>query len=207
MKQSVDQFRDSHQVKKNAGEESKSISQRKPLVFDTLNKEALMSENLDMKLFEGKIFICWKGTTTKYVTRWAEISKRCFSYYKDRLSTIRQNAKPLGSILLSEMQKVQLFPEDTKEPKYYLFGISLKNQESPTHVRRHTIQQFENTNHEKEEEIMLSQMASTSFKSHQQSQKIVQQKIPHQFFALESRDERDKWVTVIEWLIKLYKAS
>eukprot|EP01022_Parablepharisma_sp_SALTPOND_P004469 TRINITY_DN120354_c2_g1_i1.p1 TRINITY_DN120354_c2_g1~~TRINITY_DN120354_c2_g1_i1.p1 ORF type:complete len:1020 (+),score=78.55 TRINITY_DN120354_c2_g1_i1:605-3664(+) len=179
-------------------------------IFAILDKEALLSTDLDARLFEGKVLICRDEANFKGVVRWAEVSKRAFSYYKDHLSQMKEGAKSLGSILLSEV--IKIVKSEKSRQGYWSFEIITKRCKGTMHVRRNTIQQLsyqendENTDAGYEKDISMTQITSPSIK--QKGLKMIgTAKEQRHIFALESAEERDKWVTILEWLVKLHQSS
>lgn len=211
---------------------TKKINQKIPEIYKILEREALLSEDLDRKILEGKIFICKNQTNNSYIERWAELSKRNFVYYRNRLANIKENSKPIFNIPLIEIQKISRIENSNSKSekkqtcKYPAFQLFIKNNDSILDAEFSTIivKSRRNTiNHQISISPNMQEMSKKSYKTNAEFDKMSENSSytsPSQcgkhksaeksnkklfIFAVENEAELHKWIIAFEWIIKLYE--
>ncbi len=190
--------------------------------------ENLLSSNLDAVILEGRVMRCGASRNpSQAIQRWGQITKRCFCYFTDRLANIKGEAKPLVSIPLSDILSVKKMPPPIKKGgRYACFEIDVncgkedeEEKKSDTggmdHGRRNTISDVAKWDSQVSAgngyDFPATQLATPvaskkpSAKTMLSGIKDIKRK-PKEMFALENEEERDKWVAVLDWLIRMQRS-
>jgi len=76
-------------------------------LLDIVSKENIYSEDETKVIYEGELLKFLPNVKQQYYAKWAQITKREFKYFKDRLSAGEWLAQPLISISLLDIEKVE----------------------------------------------------------------------------------------------------
>ena len=76
-------------------------------LLDIVASDNILANDPDKVIYEGALLKFSPGVKLNYQSKWAQITKREFRYYKDRLSATEWLARPLVSLPLHFIDKVE----------------------------------------------------------------------------------------------------
>ncbi len=185
----------------------------------------MLSEDADKPLLEGEVMKFKPGIRVNFIQRWAQVTKREFKYYKDRYSSAEWLAKPLGSIPLNCIEKVARVDVSVgkKKAKFptggYQFEVfpkkivlDAKNElHSSKFEKRSSIDsnlpenkaEYKKFVQEKGRQLVkLQSKQSIEFPDTWTSrQKEWESGDNRLLFSVKSRDQCDKWILLLNWLV------
>jgi len=190
----------------------------------------MLSEDIDKVLFEGEILKYKLGMNLTYIKRWGQITRREFKYYKDRVHSSQWLAKPLGSIALNSIARIskvdiKIGNKDRRTElllgkSYYQFEIFPKTQiinldeagNNGENVvgdvvnKKNEYDQFVKAKgkelikvHEKQK---IDPKGLTAWSNRQKEWEESENRL---LFAHHIKEECDKWILLLNWLVDLIK--
>ena len=196
-------------------------------------EENILSEDPDKILFEGEMQKYKPGINIMYIKRWAQLSRREFKYYKDRYHSAQWLVKPLGAIPLNCIEKIARVdinvthrkkPNKSMQGGCYQFEIFAKKNiidfkpsfdlQNPAAVPEANYKKFVQ---ERGKELVKVQAkkditpknpcpwipslaSKDTWSSRQKEWESAENRL---LFALPSKEECDKWVLLLNWLVDL----
>ena len=191
----------------------------------------MLSDDIDVILYEGEIYKYKPGINITYIKRWAQITKREFKYYKDRYHSSQWLAKPLGSISLSDIDKILRVDinlgnkkkgSQKLEKAQYQFEIFPNTQmliQDDQPQRNYSVSLIADVSSQKldyekyakekgKELVKVKRLQATPPKNssawtmRQKEWELAENRL---LFALPMKEECDKWILLLNWLVDIIK--
>lgn len=174
----------------------------------------LMSENPDDILYEGEVWKYKPGLNTTYMTRWAQVTKREFKYYKDRYHSSQWLSKPLVVLSLPDIDKVvkaespvdNLAKVGTKSTRIkHLFEILTKFQEENEEQCSKRLLERSMDKNEREKEFNRVQKlpGKIGWTNRQKEWEMGEIRL---LFGFTAKEEHDKWMLLLHLLVEAVKS-
>ena len=175
----------------------------------------LLAEKPDDLLFEGEVWKYKPGLNTTYITRWAQVSKREFKYYKDRYHSSQWLSKPLVILSLVDIDKVTRIETagdhiakigNKVERIRFLFEIFSKFQEDNNeegHSKKLLDKSMDKNEREKEFNKVQRLPGKLGWTNRQKEWEIGETRL---LFGFTAKEECDRWLDLLNLLIEAIRS-